>query len=75
MAEGLIKVNDSLEAEVDLERRKNIAHNHTATHLLQAVLRKVLGEHVRQAGSWVGPDRLRFDFTHFQALDQRQLQR
>ena len=72
---GRIEVGDTVTAEVDITRRKNIAHNHTATHLLQAVLRKVLGEHVRQAGSWVGPDRLRFDFTHFQALSQRQLNR
>ncbi len=75
LQEGAIKVNAQVEAAVDAQRRSSIAWNHTATHLLQAVLRKVLGEHVRQAGSWVGPDRLRFDFTHFQALTRRQLQR
>ena len=73
VSSGVIKVNDKVDAEIDKERRENIACNHTATHLLQAALRKALGEHVRQSGSWVGPDKLRFDFTHFQALNERQL--
>jgi len=72
---GEVKIDDQVEAEINNQRRKNIIRNHSATHLLQAVLRKILGEHVRQSGSWVGPDKLRFDFTHFQALNKRQLAR
>lgn len=72
---GVIKIDDKVEAEIDKERREGIVRNHSATHLLQAMLRKVLGEGVRQSGSWVGPDKLRFDFTHFQALNERQLAR
>ncbi|MBU3933204.1 MAG: alanine--tRNA ligase [Candidatus Omnitrophica bacterium] len=75
VVKGVVKLNDTVKAEIARERRRDIARNHTATHLLQGALRKVLGGHVRQAGSWVGPDRLRFDFTHFQALSERQLQR
>ena len=75
VSSGIVKINDKVEAEIDRERRQDIIRNHSATHLLQAALRKVLGEHVRQSGSWVGPDKLRFDFTHFQALSERQLAR
>ena len=70
---GTIRVGDSVISNVDLQRRKDIARNHSATHILQAALREVLGEHVKQAGSLVAPGRLRFDFNHFQALTPTQL--
>ncbi len=70
---GRVAVGDKLEACVDKQRRRQIADNHSATHLLHAALRQVLGEHVQQKGSLVEADRLRFDFSHFDALTPEQL--
>ena len=71
---GNLSVNDEIQAQVDEERRLRIAANHTGTHILHAVLRETLGTHVKQAGSLVAPDRLRFDYTHFAPLTDREIE-
>lgn len=71
---GCFSVADTVHLQVDSIRRTNITRNHTATHLLQKALREVLGSHVAQAGSLVEEDHLRFDFTHFSALQSQELE-
>lgn len=73
MEQGLVRVGDSLSAEVDPQTRGRAARHHSATHLLHAALRTVLGDHVNQRGSLVNADRLRFDFSHFEAVTTAEL--
>lgn len=75
VTKGMIKVGDTVELQVNEAKRADTCKNHSATHLLQKALRSVLGSHVEQAGSFVNEDRLRFDFTHFQAMTAEELEK
>ena len=75
VVEGEVKLGDKVTASVDVLRRDAIRRNHSATHLLHKALKEVLGEHVNQAGSYVTPDRLRFDFTHFESITPNDLKK
>ncbi|MCP3899566.1 MAG: alanine--tRNA ligase [Desulfobacteraceae bacterium] len=71
--QGELSVKDKLKLKVDIDKRKNTENNHTSTHILHYALKQVLGDHVKQSGSLVSPDRLRFDFTHFSKLTDDEL--
>ena len=71
--QGELVIGETVRASIDIEKRLAIQRHHTATHLLHWALREVLGDHVKQQGSWVGSERLRFDFSHFEALTAKQI--
>ena len=75
VVKGMVKLGDTVTLKIDTERRRLSANNHSAPHLLQKALRTVLGSHVEQAGSSVNADRLRFDFTHFSAMTEEEIQK
>ena len=75
VTEGNIKINEDANLKIDILRRSNIAKNHTATHMLHEALKQIVGKHVNQAGSYVDDERLRFDFAHFKALSEEEIQK
>jgi alanyl-tRNA synthetase len=70
---GSLKIGDTISAIVDVEKRDATRRNHTATHLVHAALKEVLGTHVKQGGSVVAPNYLRFDFTHYQPMNEAEI--
>ena len=73
LTEGILNVGDTVTLKIDIARRKAITANHSSAHLLQSALKEVVGSHIHQAGSFVGPDYMRFDFTHFEKVSDQQL--